>query len=110
MTDQIELWPDILTGQIENVRGIQLAKHSGCSLSCWQPRFSQLQYLLIIKFYYSTHLSHLHCRYPSRTCALEREMTAIRYCLLSHGSDDIKRLLSHALMCMRVMDSSSEDG
>jgi hypothetical protein len=33
------------------------------------------QYLLVIKFYYSTCLSHLHCRYPLRAFALEREIT-----------------------------------
>jgi hypothetical protein len=45
---------------------------------------NKLQLLLIFKLYYSTRLCHLHCHYPLRACALEREITTVRYRQLSH--------------------------
>jgi hypothetical protein len=53
------------------------------------------------KFYYSTQLSYLHCRYPLHACALECEITTTRYCQLSYGSWPQKYYIeSLPLLCL----------
>jgi hypothetical protein len=66
-----------------NCKGYSLPSIPRC---CGSPVSLKLQYHLVIKFYYSTRLCHLHCCYPLHACTLEHEITTARYRQLSHLS------------------------